>query len=231
MKKKFLAGLAIVLLILGLAGMANADTFTDLWNPQPDPDLGKGSDPNSGIYSWTHLTPSDFEVPWDTVNSATLMVSISFLENGVNTGGVFVETINFGDIESWFIEGSSSNNKTYTADIGSVFLTWTIGGELHVSLNWSTPDTDIVYHPAEYKPNGELKKEEYTTFTDNSFKFRESLFTLNYTNGSAPPLLPPTDDNGTGGLGDPVPEPTTLLLLGIGLAGVAVINLRKARKN
>lgn len=167
MKKTLLTGLATGLLLVGMVGTASAIPFEDEY--KPDVELGKGTNPNSGIYDWAHNTPSDFEVPWDTVVSAFLTLKIDKLGDGTNYAEAITETINLGSVETW----DQTGNK-YTTDIGDVFTTWSNGDLLSVSLAWSTPDTS--------KPNGDP--------VNNYIKLKESTFKLEYTNGSAPAPVP-----------------------------------------
>jgi hypothetical protein len=170
--------------------MALPITWTNIYGPV-NIELGRNASPNSGTYDWTHITPTDFEVPWDMVSSATLEIKINRLNEADSTGSVIAETVNLGDVESWTNVGNQ-----YTTNIGTVFTTWTNGSPLHISLSWATPDTYVVRGGS-------------TVTIDNYIKFVDATFVLVYTNEVEP--------------SNQIPEPTTMLLLGLGLLGVAGI--------
>jgi len=111
-------------------------------------------------YTWQHAVTSDFSVPYDTVNSATLTIS------GRGIGGandnLYVESTWQGVLNgnstshlTWYLDKS-----TTTLDIADIFVTWTAGDKLDIKLNYND--------------------------TTGGFLLTKSVFTLNYNNGQAP---------------------------------------------
>ncbi len=116
MKKLLLIALCISIMTIG--ANANATIVTD------SKALDAVLDRNQTSYSWTHVTPIDFEVPYDVVNSATLDIS-AFSSNGQSN--VFVENHFLGTL----VSGSWSWT---TLDVADFFVHWDNGQLLDVTV-------------------------------------------------------------------------------------------------
>jgi hypothetical protein len=161
--KKYLCLLTFLLLVFFVTGTAMAITFT---NEQIlNECLGFGE--NSGQYSWSHATPADLEVPWDTVNSATLEVW-AYLVNGSN------DVVSVGTITGTLTNSLSWNWQTWSfqdthlnMDVAEAFDPWS-DSILEVTLSWNE--------------SGCL----------NTLYLDRSLLTIDYENESAPVPEPAT---------------------------------------
>ena len=169
-RKYFLITCCLVVLVLGLATTASALIYTNTQNP----DLWLTG---TGTYSWTHPVTTDFQIPYDTLNSATLTIGAWSVSD--SNDRVYVEGTYAGDLANgvWYLLGYSST----VLDIGSVFTTWTSGEALNVSLAYNEGRWGSLY-------------------------LSSSTLRIDYNNGTAS-----------------VPEPGTMLLMGLGLVGVGVI--------
>jgi len=188
--------LFVVVCVLACAlcfvGKADAIVFTDTVNVGQlyGGDMGTLSGYYGGYFykgypdftfNWNLSTPSDFEVPYDTVNSATVSVVVGW----VDTFG--------GDQTDTFVVGSHSTDldletyaKQYELSIGSLFTSWSNGTPISCSLVINEDES-----------------------WGGDIFLGESRFTLDYNNVSAP-----------------VPEPTTMMMLGMGLLGLAGLKKR-----
>ena len=168
MNKRHFTGMVAGLLLLSMAGVANATGFTDTVNFNPDIILGDGQGNNSGDYSWQHSMPADFQVPWDTVNNATLTLEITNLGLSQNNGSATVENVSLGSVEAapWVQSGNSYTNSFTVGDIASIFVSWSTGGLLDINLAWSAPGNN------------------------NFITLNSSTFTLDYTNVTSPAPAP-----------------------------------------
>jgi hypothetical protein len=162
--KKYLGLLTGLLMVFFVTGTAMAITFT---NQQIlNECLGFGE--NAGEYSWSHTTPADLQVPWDTVNSAKLEVWAS-LVNGTN------DVISVGTITgilsnttwSWNWDSFSFEATPFSMDVTAAFDPWSANA-LDVTLSWNE--------------SGWL----------NTLYLDRSLLTIDYENGSAPVPEPAT---------------------------------------
>lgn len=181
--KKYFVFLSALVLSLFVSSTSYAIVFTEtvdvgaLYGADISGRIWQG-DEFPVLYEWDFTTPSDFSVPYDTVNSATVDVRVGWVDTFNNDYFFAYST----DLVYTML---NQNTATYDLDIATLFLTWESGSPLHCALIISEllVDGDVW--------NGDII-------------LGDSTFTLDYTNGTAP-----------------VPEPTTLLLLGSGLLGLA----------
>ena len=189
--KKFLGFLCAVIMVFCVANIANALTYTNtvdvgaLYGADSSGHIWQGFDEQT--YTWEHAMPTDFEVPWDIVNSASISVYVGWVDT-------------YGD--DHFDVGNYSlplteNTATYTiSDIADIFITWANGQNLSASLVICEDERQIG-HP---EWNGDII-------------LGDSVFTLDYDNGTAP-----------------VPEPATILLMGTGLLGMMGYGRKRLNK-
>ena len=197
--KKILMIVSAMMMISGMSGDANALIFSNTTNL--DVILGEGPGASwllEDTYTYTHETPTDFQVPWDRVNSATL------------------------DITGYYIDGDDDTVEIQGAGIGTL----TPGGAYGISWDWSWSSgltSDPWFDPSVSKFNIAPTFSSWSTgapfevtiradgdWWDGSLELSSSTFTLDYENQVAP-----------------VPEPSTLLLLGAGLLGLTGYRRRR----
>jgi hypothetical protein len=175
MKKKLMMSMVLLLSMLGMFGTVHAVTYTDV-------QLLDRWLSGSGSTSWGHNTPSDLDVPPDTIGSAFLTVEAYWVGEGNDQ--VSVNSVLQGTLENatwvWtgFLQGYFQGQ---TFNVASIFTEWTAGTPFIVTLNYNEPGCM------------------------NYLYLSTSELELNYANGTA------------------VPEPTSALLLGFGLIGLAGI--------
>lgn len=176
MRKCLVISCFLAVFVFGLATTASALIYTNTQNP----DLWLTG---TGNYSWSHPVTTDFQIPYDTLNSATLTIGAWSVND--SNDRVYVEGTYAGDLRNgvWYLLGYSST----VLDIGSVFTTWTSGEPLNVSLAYNEGRWGSLY-------------------------LSSSTLRMDYTNDTSS-----------------VPEPGTMLLMGLGLVGVGVI--RRKMKN
>ena len=163
--KKMLGLLVSLLIVFGVVGNASAILYTDI--EALNQTLGEGpitSEIWSDSYSYTHDTPTDFEVPWDIVNSATLSITASWVDGNDDTV----------DVEGTIV-------GTLTAGGGGLF-------------NWQTNSTfDITPTFATSWVNGDLLDVTISaegSCLDGWLLLETSTFTLDYENGTNPVPVP-----------------------------------------
>jgi hypothetical protein len=161
--KKLTVLLCSLALVLGIVGYADALLFTNVQTI--DKCLAEG--PIANIFTtdkvtYQHATPGDFEVPPDTVNSATLEILAQYV-NG-NNDVVTVKGSAVGNLNSggWFWNGWSSS----IFDIHTTFTNWTTGSPFSVTID----------------ANGCL--------LDGYLKIATSTFKLDYENGDGVVSVP-----------------------------------------
>ncbi len=167
MKKLLLAIAASSLLLVGLGGTAGAIPFVSTTDLSQFGLFGALS--GKDTITWAQAMPYDFQIPYDTVNSATLKIYSNFV-NG-NNDLVTAENTYLGKLTNdtgwtWF----SNPLETSTFDVKSAITSpWATGDPLHVSLAYD---------------------EKF--FTAGVLYLDRSVMTLDYQNGSAPVPEPGT---------------------------------------
>jgi len=164
--RKLLVVLLAGCMILGLGGAASAVLFTQTKNLN----VNLGDYPDVGSYSYTHSTPADFQVPFDTVNSATVTLDLGYVD-GTNDSllaeGKFIGTLKNTEWE-WIFWPLWGENVYPEYNVASVFSSWTSGDTLDLTISYNEPGrNDII-------------------------KLYSSTFKLDYNNVSAPVPEPAT---------------------------------------
>ncbi|MGE4520131.1 MAG: PEP-CTERM sorting domain-containing protein [Desulfobacteraceae bacterium] len=163
-------------------------------------------------FTYSHSLPSDFQVPYDEVYSATLSITGYLIDENDN---VYIGDENFGELNEggtisykWVFAGFKKygfikvrvwervleDNPSVTSfDVASVFNVWESGKFFDVSI----------------------KNDSAWNFFDFGFVISQSVFTLEYENKVAAHA----------------PEPSTMILFGLGLLGFGVFAGKRFRKN
>lgn len=159
-----------------VGALYGADAAGHIWQGDQEPVL----------YTWAFSTPSDFKVPDDIVNSATVEVEVGWVDTLGNDyfGAATVDLYPYEILELTV----PSSTYEYELDIADLFVDWGSGDTLLCGLLIS----ELVYYDDQGVPYGDV--------WNGDIILGDSTFTLDYTN---------------------VPEPSTLLLLGFGLLGLA----------
>jgi len=173
MKKLGLAVLGAFLLVCGSAGMAMAIQYSNTvdFTTSEYGNVLSGT----GEFAWSHEVTSDFQIPFDNVNSASLIITARRAADGND----IVSVIDFGDLGALGDNGNSPVPTTFDLKGPGVFsLTWTSGQSLNLSLTYDAGNS----------PNSTLT-------------MISSVFNLDYNNIDAPPVLEsttiPTPEPGT----------------------------------
>ncbi len=145
--------------------------------------------------TYYHLTPDDFQVPYDVVNSATLDISGYWIDDGddpVEVKSTLVGYLNEGGGYGLTWSWSSMSLDLYDApsnsvfDVSPAFSSWTTGASLKVLVT----------------ANGSC--------SEGILELAQSTFTLDYDNRSGESMAIQS-----------VPEPANMFLLGTGFLGLA----------
>jgi hypothetical protein len=153
--KKILLLLGAVMLVCGWNGVAGATLYTDPITFSVNNVLT-----GTGVFSWSHNVPSDFEIPYDIVNSASLEVTSRRAADQDD----IVSVINFGDLGFLSANGNSPVTTSFDLEgLGVFSANWATGQPLDLSLSYMQG-----------------------TGSSNTLTMVSSVFSLDYENGVAP---------------------------------------------
>jgi hypothetical protein len=210
--RKILLLITAVMLICSFNNVASALIWTDSVN------LGNSQLTGTGSTYWTHHLPStefdsSFDIPPDVVNSASLAI---VTKRGIGDNDfVFYDVavdINLGSLGA---DGNSSYTTVLDLVDKGIFYTGSI---------WATDD--LLNFRLDYDARGNGNSNGYF------LTLVSSTFTLDYTK-----YVDGSDDNNNNnnnnnnnGVPAPVPEPSTMVLLGSGLLGLVYVGRSRRRK-
>jgi len=157
----------------------------------------------SGSYSWSHVLPGGtFSVPPDTINSASLDITA---RRATNADDFVYLSLEADMLLGTLLQGEGNSQEATFFDLAS-------RGVFYLGSTWSAGDTlDFILDFQQ--PSG----------ANNTLTLESSLFTLDYTSGFV-------GEERVENAAAPVPEPSTIILLGGGLAGLAFVVRRRKKE-
>jgi hypothetical protein len=138
--------------------------------------LGKNDEDTrqGGIEEWFHTTPSDLNVPTDTVTAADLFLKMTLYKDVDGLSVAVVEDA----ILKFDISADNNVGYKYTSDLlGAFLVNWSMGDKLHVYFEWQAHDT--------FKTNGDVDQDAWINLS-------RSAIGIDYGNGTKPVPEPAT---------------------------------------
>ena len=161
MKRFIVLMTSLVVILFGMTTLASAD----IWTNKVDLDQTLS---RVGVYSWNQPVTPDFQIPYDTLNSAYLTILAWGVDGNNDT--LTAEGISQGALENGRLIFLGWSWTTFS--IGEVFTSgWSSGDPLQISLN--------------YNESG------WTLLGRNSLFLDSATLIIDYTNGVAPAAAVP----------------------------------------